>query len=56
MKEALAKVWGFTEAKSPEQQAAIAISKKEKSKKENAKTDTGGEMAAVEIDPKLKEK
>ena len=56
MKQALAKVWGFTEAKSPEQQAAIAISKKEKSKKENAKTDTGGEMAAVEIDPKLKEK
>jgi hypothetical protein len=56
MKQALAKVWGFTEAKSPEQQAAIAISKKDKSKKENAKTDTGGEMAAVEIDPKLKEK
>jgi hypothetical protein len=51
MKEALAKVWGFSEAKSPEQQDAIAISKKEKSK--NAKADTGGKMAEVEIDPKL---
>jgi len=30
MKHALAKVWGFTEAKSQEQHAAIAISKKEK--------------------------
>ena len=56
MKEALAKVWGLDEKHSPEQQAAIAISKKEKSKKENAKTDTGGKMAEIDIDPDLKEK
>lgn len=69
MKEALAKVWGFEEGYGGKKKMKEGGMKrlatggkdalkgfKPKPKKEGNKADTGEDMAAVEIDPKIKEK
>ena len=48
MKQALAQVWGLDEWKNTKED--------HQEKKKGGKTDTGGKMAEVEIDPELKDK
>ena len=55
MKEALAKVWGFEkEGYNPYDKSKKG--KKESVKKAGDKTDTGEDIAAIELDPKIKDK
>ena len=56
MKEALAKVWGLDEKKTDETYMTAHKKKKDEAVKKGGKTETGGEVAEVEIDPKLKDK
>ena len=61
MKEALAKVWGLEEGGMKRlatggKEALKGFKPKPKEKKEAKKASTGEDMAAVEIDPKIKEK
>ena len=54
MKEALAKVWGYEEGYNP--YGKKGKKKMETVKKAGDKTDTGEDMAAIDLDPKIKEK
>ena len=54
MKEALAKVWGYEEGYNP--YGKKGKKKMETVKKAGNKTDTGEDMAAIDLDPKIKEK
>ena len=55
MKEALAKVWGFEkEGYNPYDKSKKG--KKESVKKVGNKADTGEDVAAIELDPKIKDK
>jgi len=56
MKRALAKVWGLDEKKTDETYMTAHKKKKDEAVKKGGKTETGGEVAEVEIDPKLKDK
>ena len=57
MKEALAKVWGFEkEGYNPYDKSKKGKMKKETVKKVGNKADTGEDIAAVELDPKIKDK
>ena len=57
MKEALAKVWGLDEWKNTKENRRVdGGDKRRTEQKKGGKTDTGGKMAEVEIDPELKDK
>ena len=57
MKQALAQVWGLDEWKNTKENRRVDGGDKRRTEsKKNGKTDTGGKMAEVEIDPELKEK
>ena len=56
MKEALAKVWGLKEKKTEEGYMTAQKKKKKMETVKNTKTETGGKVAEVEIDPELKKK
>ena len=59
MKEALAKVWGLEEGGMKRMASGHGMKTfkpKPKEKKEGKKTDTGEDMAGVDLAPKIKEK
>jgi len=57
MKEALAKVWGLDEWKNTKENRRVSGGDRRRTEnKKGGKTDTGGKMAEVEIDPELKDK
>ena len=59
MKEALAKVWGLEEGGMKRMASGHGMKTfkpKPKEKKEGKKADTGEDIAAVELDPKIKDK
>ena len=56
MREALAKVWGMDEGKSPFESFATGDQKMKEKKQKNGKTMTGKPMTKVDVEPDMKEK
>ena len=56
MREALAKVWGIDEGKSPFESFATGDQKMKEKKQKNGKTMTGKPMTKVDVEPSMKEK
>ena len=56
MREALAKVWGMDEGKSPFESFATGDQKMKEKKQKNGKTMTGKPMTKVSVDPDMEEK
>ena len=56
MREALAKVWGMDEGKSPFESFATGDQKMKEKKQKNGKTMTGKPMTKIDVEPDMKEK